>query len=38
MEEAGQAGFEFELITVDEDWQKNSGDAIAAQIREAGST
>jgi peptide/nickel transport system substrate-binding protein len=36
MEEAGQADFEHELITVDEDWQKNTGDAIAAQIREAG--
>jgi peptide/nickel transport system substrate-binding protein len=36
MAEAGQADFEHELITVDEDWQKNTGDAIAAQIREAG--
>jgi len=36
MEEAGQADFEHELITVDEDWHKNTGDAIAAQIREAG--
>ena len=36
MEEAGQAGFEHEFITVDEDWQKNTGDAIAAQLREAG--
>lgn len=36
MEEAGQADFEHELITVDEDWHKNTGDAIAAQIRDAG--
>ncbi|TWG95526.1 peptide/nickel transport system substrate-binding protein [Mesorhizobium sp. J18] len=36
MEEAGQLDFEHELITVDDDWQKNTGDAIAAQLREAG--
>jgi len=36
MAEAGQADFEHELITVDEDWHKNSGDAIAAQMRDAG--
>jgi len=36
MDEAGQGEFEHELITVDEDWHKNTGDAIAAQIREAG--
>jgi peptide/nickel transport system substrate-binding protein len=36
MEEAGQADFEHELITVDDDWQKNTGDAIAAQLRDAG--
>jgi peptide/nickel transport system substrate-binding protein len=36
MEEAGQADFEHDLITVDEDWHKNTGDAIAAQLREAG--
>jgi len=36
MEEAGQMDFEHELITVDEDWHKNTGDAIAAQLREAG--
>jgi peptide/nickel transport system substrate-binding protein len=36
MEEAGQMDYEHELITVDEDWHKNTGDAIAAQIREAG--
>ena len=36
MTEAGQADFEFDLITSDEDWHKNTGDAIAAQLREAG--
>ena len=36
MAEAGQADYEHDLITVDEDWHKNTGDAIAAQIREAG--
>ncbi len=34
--ETGQADFEHELITVDDDWQKNTGDAIAAQLRDAG--
>ncbi|MFI0843929.1 ABC transporter substrate-binding protein [Mesorhizobium sp. IMUNJ 23232] len=36
MEDAGQADFEHELITVEDDWQKNTGDAIAAQLRDAG--
>ena len=36
MTEAGQMDFEHELITVDDNWQKNTGDAIAAQLREAG--
>lgn len=36
IEEAGQADFEHELITISDDWQKNTGDAIAAQLREAG--
>jgi peptide/nickel transport system substrate-binding protein len=36
MADAGQADFEHELITVDEDWHKNTGDAIAAQLRDAG--
>ena len=36
MEEAGQMDYEHDLITVDEDWQRNTGDAIAAQLREAG--
>ena len=36
MTEAGQMDFEHELITSDEEYYKNSGDAIAAQLREAG--
>jgi peptide/nickel transport system substrate-binding protein len=36
LDEAGQADFEHDLITVDEDFHKNTGDAIAAQLREAG--
>ncbi|MDQ6435459.1 ABC transporter substrate-binding protein [Mesorhizobium sp. LHD-90] len=34
--EAGQSGHEFDLISVDVDWQKATGDAIAAQMRDAG--
>jgi peptide/nickel transport system substrate-binding protein len=36
MKEAGQMDFEHELITIDDDYRRNSGDAIAAQLREAG--
>jgi peptide/nickel transport system substrate-binding protein len=36
MEEAGHLNTELDLISVDDDWQKNTGDAIAAQLREAG--
>jgi peptide/nickel transport system substrate-binding protein len=36
MTEAGQIDFEHELITIDDDFQRNSGDSIAAQMREAG--
>jgi len=36
MTEAGQIDFEHNLITSDEEWYKNTGDAIAAQLREAG--
>ena len=36
MADAGQADFEHELITIEDDWQKNTGDAIAAQLRDAG--
>jgi peptide/nickel transport system substrate-binding protein len=34
--EAGAMDFEHELITADEDFHRNTGDAIAAQLREAG--
>lgn len=36
MDEAGLGDFEHELITNDEDYHKNTGDAVAAQIRDAG--
>ena len=36
MEEAGQMDFEHEIISVDENWHKNSCDAVAAQLRETG--
>ncbi|MCK1415516.1 ABC transporter substrate-binding protein [Bradyrhizobium sp. CW4] len=36
MTEAGQMDYEHELITAEEDIYKNTGDAIAAQLREAG--
>lgn len=36
MTEAGQMDFEHELISVDEDWHKNTGDAVAGQLRDAG--
>lgn len=34
--EAGQQDFEHEIISVDENWHKNTCDAVAAQLREAG--
>ncbi|SFU17300.1 ABC transporter substrate-binding protein [Mesorhizobium sp. YR577] len=34
--EAGKTDFEHELITADEDFHRNTGDSIAAQLREAG--
>jgi peptide/nickel transport system substrate-binding protein len=36
MTEAGQIDFEHNVIGSDEEWYKNTGDAIAAQLREAG--
>ncbi|MEO1067020.1 MAG: ABC transporter substrate-binding protein, partial [Pseudomonadota bacterium] len=36
LEEAGQMDYEHELISIDGDWRKNTTDAIAAQMREAG--
>ncbi len=34
--ETGQADFEHEIISVDENWHKNTCDAVAAQLRDAG--
>lgn len=36
MEEAGMADYEFELHSIDDDWRKNTNDAVAAQMRDAG--
>ncbi len=36
MEEAGMLDFEHDIISIDDDWRKNSTDAVAAQLREAG--
>lgn len=36
MEEAGMADFEHEIISIDDDWRRNTTDAVAAQLRDAG--
>ena len=36
LEEAGFADFEHDLISPDEDWLSNTGNAVAAQLRDAG--
>ncbi|MWD27040.1 diguanylate cyclase [Aquicoccus sp. SCR17] len=36
MEEAGMMDFEHELISIDDDYRKNTTDAVAAQLRDAG--
>ncbi len=36
MQEAGMADFEFEIISIDDDWRRNTSDVIAAQLRDAG--
>lgn len=36
MTEAGQMDFEHEIISIDDDYRKNTTDAVAAQLREAG--
>lgn len=33
---AGFSGFEHRLVTIDDEWQRNTGDAVAAQLRDAG--
>ncbi len=34
--EAGQSDFEFEIISIDDDWRRNTTDAVGAQMRDAG--
>ena len=36
MDEAGMGDFEHELISIDDDWRRNTCDAVAAQLRDAG--
>lgn len=36
MREAGLEEYEHELISVDDDWERNTADAVAAQLRDAG--
>ncbi len=36
MDEAGMGDFEHELTSIDDDWRKNTTDAVAAQLRDAG--
>lgn len=36
LEEAGFADFTHELVSVDDDWRRNTADAVAAQLRDAG--
>lgn len=36
IEAAGLLGFEHDLVTVDDEWQRATGDAVAAQLRDAG--
>jgi len=34
--EAGMQDYEFELVSIDDDWLRNTNDAVAAQLRDAG--
>lgn len=36
MKEAGMEDFEHEIISIDDGWRKNTTDAVAAQLRDAG--
>ncbi len=36
MKEAGMADYEHELFSIDDDWRRNTTDAVAAQLRDAG--
>ena len=36
LQEAGMADYEHELISIDDDWRRNTTDSVAAQLRDAG--
>ena len=36
LKEAGMDGYEHELISIEDDWRRNTTDAMAAQLRDAG--
>ncbi len=36
MEEAGMGDFTHELVSLDDDWERNTADAVAVQLRDAG--
>ncbi|CAM4297644.1 ABC transporter substrate-binding protein [Palleronia rufa] len=36
LEDAGQAGFAFDIVSLDDDWRRNTADAMAAMLRDAG--
>ena len=36
LEEAGAADHEFDIVSIDDDWRRNTTDAVAAQLRDAG--
>ena len=36
MDESGEGDFEHELISIDDSWQSNTCDAVAAQVRDSG--
>ncbi len=36
MDEAGMGDFEHEIFSIDDDWRRNTTDAVAAQLRDAG--
>ncbi len=36
LKEAGMEDFEHEIVSIDDDWRRNTTDAVAAQLRDAG--
>ncbi|MGY9035949.1 MAG: ABC transporter substrate-binding protein [Rhodobacterales bacterium] len=36
LKEAGMENHEFDIVSIDDDWRKNTTDAVAAQLRDAG--